>query len=379
MNTSLTEKEWTLTSRERCLLSLLLGEKLKAKDMDLLMSGADIDLENQNWLLMLSRVGYMQGWDLFPKEIIPRLKGIHRYAQVHNTIRIPWLMDKIHTLRHANIPVMLIKGLALRFYYSAGMPRVMGDYDIAVPEESYEMAMTVLQGTDDVYKGTPNSYHGQVIGDGRRLEIHRWIFKHHGEKGTDIWERAVYFDLYGEKVCVPCPEDMFIHQMDNRCRDMFEDIFPNRKINWLYDCRRILDFSDMKMDVPSMVSRAKEFDVLYCMRRILLIFADTFPDIVDVGYIEKKIPLTPDYEMWLRKGHECQRISARLKINHSNTMTPVYVVKRAILKYRLYRHLQSSGATSCHSFYQFVKEDLHIVSISDLFRKYRTRMHLFSR
>ena len=375
MNTSLTEEKWTLTSREKCLLSLLLGEKLEAKDMELIMSGADIDHENQNFLLMLSRVGYMQGWDLFPKEIIPRLKGIHKYAQIQNTIHVPWLMGKIRTLRRAGIPVMLIKGLALRFYYSVGMPRVMGDYDIAVPEESYEMAMTVLQGTDDVYKGTPYSHHGEVVSDGFKLEIHRWIFKHHGEKGTDIWERAVYFDLYGEKVCVPCPEDMFIHQMDNRCGDMFENIFPNRKVNWLYDCRCILDFSDMKLDIPSMILRAKEFDVLYNTRRMLLIFADTFPNIVDVGYIEKLIPLTPDYEMWLRNAHECQRISARIKISHSNTITPIYVAERAILKYLRYR----VGATPYHSFYEFVKKKLGIVSISDLFRKYRTRMHLFSR
>ena len=378
MNTSLTEEEWSLTSRERCLLSLLLGEKLKAKDMDLLMSGADIDRENQNWLLMLSRVGYMQGWDLFPKEIIPRLKGIHRYAQVHNTMRIPWLMDKIRTLRHANIPVMLIKGLALRFYYSVGMPRVMGDYDIAVPEECFEKAMSLLQGLN--YNASTNkySYHGHIVENNWKLEIHRWIFKHNGERNTDIWERALYFNLYGQDVCVPCPEDMFIHQLDNRSRDMFSAIYDDRRINWLYDCRCILETFDNVLDMISISQRAKEFDVLYNTRRMMLLFADTFPDIISVKDVEKAIPATHDYEKWFRNYQYFRTLSVRIKTEHQDTLTPYYILKRVLLKYRLYKQSRKTlhFAYPGPNFRQFLLKDLGAENLAGLIRKYRTKFSI---
>ncbi len=364
-----------LTTREKCLLSLLLGKPLRQEDMEILLPEADIEQEGINFLFMLSRVGYMQGWELFPSAVVPRLKGIHRHAQVQNMIGVPWLMECIRILRRAGVPVMLIKGLALRFYYAPGIPRIMGDYDIAVPEDMYEQAMEVLQGNSNVSKGTTRPYHGEIVGDKKILEIHRWIFKHHGDEDTDLWSRAVRFGLYGEEVCVPCPEDMLIHQLDNRCRDMmiFAD-FPERRINWLYDCKRILETSGMKPDLSALAVRAREFNVTYSTRYMLLLFADTFPDLLSAAEVEQAFPSTPGYEKWFESGLACRRI--REKFAFQRAMTPAYILRMFRWKHAFYRHQRYE--TPYRNFLEFLRKDLQINGPTDVFSKYRSRWRWFA-
>lgn len=86
--------------------------------MDILTDRYDIDYANMNYSLMLAVLGFRMGWDCFPHEIVPRLKGIHRYCQAKNVMGMPWLLEKIRVLRSSEIPVMLIKGLAMRYHYA---------------------------------------------------------------------------------------------------------------------------------------------------------------------------------------------------------------------------------------------------------------------
>ena len=366
-----------LTLREKCLLSLLLGDPLTKDKMGLLMEGIDFEKASQNYLLMLSRVGYMQGWDLFPKEIVPRLQGIHRHAQVYNTIRTPWLIEKIHTLLQAHVPVMLIKGLAMRFYYDVGAPRRMSDYDIAVPESEYSRAMSLLQKDGEICKDLTSPHHGQIIGDYRVIEVHRWIFKHHGEKDTDIWEKAIKFDFYGQEVLVPCPEDMFIHQLDNRSRDISTHTFPDRRINWLYDCYKLLETSGTKLDLARIAIRAKQFNVENSTRRMLLIFADTFSDIITVEDVEKVLPSTPSYERWIKRENIYQNICTEQKRYHyepQGPLTPLRICRVLKRQYAGYRFERLERPY--RSFLQYLLGVHKVESIMGLFRKYGARLCL---
>lgn len=325
---------------ERRLAALYLGNPVAAGDMELLTGHLDIDQCSQTDLLMLSCIGYRHGWEGFPEKIIPRLKGLHQYHQVHNTIRLPWLLKKIHALRQANIPVMLLKGLALRFYYAPGLPRVMGDYDIAVPESLYDEAIHILQTDGDTYLGNaPWLYHGQIRGKDRCLEVHSWIFKHHGEKDTDIWDRAVPCDFFGKDVLVPCPEDMLLHQMDNRSRDMFENIFPGRTSVFLCDCCRIVDRMP-GFDPDRLAERARELHVTNSARRMLLFLTDFLPDRFSVEEIERAFPRTAEYDCWLEAGRKLRRATMRWQSWHyreGGSMTPLRLVRMVPRHYALSR------------------------------------------
>ena len=166
-------------------------------------------------------------WQYFPKNIIANLEAIHKFRQAKNIFKINWLIEKIKILNQANISVMLLKGLALKYYYAKDYPRIMSDFDIAVPEEKYDKAIKLLVDDKSIYSGRSAAYHSEIESDGRRLEVHRWIFKNNGEKNTDIWERSQQINFFGTKVYVMCPQDMFIHQLDNRCKDIFNGVFSS--------------------------------------------------------------------------------------------------------------------------------------------------------
>ena len=79
-----------LTERERLLLPLLFEAPEKRtteeyrKTIERLTDYMSIDNEHISFLLMLAILGERMNWEAFPKEIIPRLKGIYRYYLVQN-------------------------------------------------------------------------------------------------------------------------------------------------------------------------------------------------------------------------------------------------------------------------------------------------------
>ena len=332
-----------LSEREKCLMPLLLGKTLTEEDMHILTDGFDMDESNQIYLLMLACVGCAQGWDLFPPEMIPRLKGIHRYHQVANTIRIPWLKTKIHTLNEAGIPVMLLKGLAHRYHYCVGMPRLMGDFDIAVPEDRYAEAIELLQDEKSEYRGRTSPHHGKIVCDRMTLEVHSWIFKNAGERGSDIWDRAVHFDLQGEEVCALCPEDMLIHLLDHWSRDYFTNTFLNRWMKFFFDALKICQYTG-PLDLDSLAKRSAELHVLNRVHQALEMFAAEYPDVVNKEALEKAFPNTRKYQKWLKLCNEFKEMDATFPnygyaVDGSLTEPKHFMrsLKKHILRYR-YRY-----------------------------------------
>lgn len=375
-----------LSSRERLLVALYLGQKPADGEIESLMDQVDIEQGNQAELLMLSCIGCRQGWKQFPEKYIPRLKGLHQYYQVHNTIRIPWLLEKIRALRGAGIPVLLLKGLSLRYYYAPGNPRVMGDYDIAVPEDRYDEAIRLLQGNGDLYLGdAPWLYHGVIQGKERTLEIHRWIFKHHGEKDTDIWERALPCDFFGEDVLVLCPEDMLLHQMDNRSRDLFENMSRSRALIFLCDCFRIVqkaqrsgDAGRVAADVAGLSARAGELHVANSFHRMLPFLADCFPEQFFLDKTYYMFIQCWEYKRWLEAGRKLQRATEKWQSYHyrpGGVMTPRRLTHAFARHYALARMkaVEMEEMNCKYHFWNYCGELCRSGAVRILLRRYRTQ------
>ncbi|MCR4663507.1 MAG: nucleotidyltransferase family protein [Endomicrobiaceae bacterium] len=308
-----------LTDKEKLLISLLINKNPTEKDISILTSKMDVAKETQSFLLLLSYLGYLSSWKFFPQNFIPFLKGIYSFYQAKNIFKMSWLIEKIRVLQKANIPVMLLKGLALKYYYETGYPRIMNDFDIAVPEKDYKKAITLL--TDkNKYNGQSVPYHGEIDGNGIILEVHRWIFKTHGDKGTDIWERAVNIDFYGTKVCVMCPEDMLIHQLDNRSKDIFLDTFLDRRINFIFDCNHILNFTET-IDIKQLYSRAATFSVLYSVKHMLSFISEFFPKKIDINEIEKQFPYPKKYNLWVKNNIKYNEMVANYNLKYGTNFS----------------------------------------------------------
>ena len=372
-------KFYDLKQKERLLVTLLFDKEINKRDIDILTGMIDIRKENINYLLLLSYLAFQNKWEIFSKEISSQLKIIFDTFHKNNLFMIPWFIDKIKVLNRSGIPVMFLKGLALKYYYAKGYPRSMSDFDIAVPEDRYDETINLLKDKDSLYKNFTSSYHDEIKNNGRIIEIHRWIFKNNGEKGTDIWKRAVNIDFYGTKVYVPCPQDMFIHQLDNRSRDFFKGVFLERKINWLFDCRNIWNFM-YDRDKKTLQNRTREFNVEYNIKFMLSAFCECFPELMDKQKLETMFPNSKNYQLWVSLGKKNQGrfVKYEKTYKEEGPLTPLRIYNGFMLHmsmYRLFRLERGLGVFN-PGLLRYCKEALNINSVGDLWKKYGIRVSL---
>ncbi len=366
-----------LTEREKLLIKSLFSDTITKQQVESFTVGLNIEREYNSYILLLSYLGFHCDWKFFPKEIVPAIKAVNSYYQAENILGIKPLIEKIRILNRANIPVMLLKGLALKYYYAKGYTRIMSDFDVAVPQDKYDETIKLLSDKKAVYQGRAASYHGEIKIGRKKIEVHRWIFKNNGEKDTDIWERSYRIDFYGTSVYIMNPQDMFIHLLDNRSRDIFEGILVNRKSNWLFDIRNIYNFIK-NFDIQEIYSRAKEFSVLYSVMHLLPIFAECFPELVDKKKIEEVFSYSDKYYLWLRRNLRFRSlmIKYRTKYTQGAMLLPTRVKDAIILNsthYGIWRLEKDLGPFNL-SLFRYCKECLNVDSVTDFWKKYIARI-----
>ena len=371
-----------LTAREKCLIGLSFGGEATDEAFHTLTDGLDLDTANQNYLLMLSCLGFTKGWDRFPPEMVPRLKGIHRYHQAHISMGIPWLVRQIRVLTDGGIPVMLLKGVAMLAHYSPDRPRIMYDYDFAVPEEQFGRAVELLVDNGNTL-GLKTAHSFALRGNGHEIDLHRWMFKTHNERSSDIWERAENFHFYGVDVCVPAPEDMFIHLLYTRSDECFKQENPTRRMQWLYDCRDLWTYSG-GFALERLAARAQEFHAAARVRVTLKLFMRCFPELIEPEEFERYFPRTPEYDRLLADGDKNRNECVRYRgygYDERSAMTPVYIFRGLrfdMIQYRYYKP-ELKWVDPGMNFFRFIKIFHNLNGFSDFAKGYLSRIRLFEK
>lgn len=382
MNIANEEKQLEMTmlsSRESCLMHQLFGGKLTEADAHILFDGLDLDTANQNYLLLLACLGHREGWERFPAEMIPRLKGVHRYHQVHNAMGLPWFIRQLRKLTDAGIPIMLIKGIGLLAYYVPNMPRLMWDYDIAVPEEQFDKSLKLLTDENAFRQEWPHS--ATIKGSRDEIDLHRWIFKTHGEKLSAIWKRAHAFSFHGIEVYVPAPEDMFVHLLDTQSRNYFRLEGTERRMQWLHDCRSVWECAG-GFDLDSIVSRAKEFHAKARVRMMLRIFMQCFPELIGKEEFDRVFPYTNEYEHLLYYGGRYKAVRAKQLYEgytKQKGMTPLHIWQCLRTEMAQYRYLKSElrKINSKASFISYLNMNYCIDGAAAFVRRFILPIRLF--
>ena len=371
-----------LTAREKCLISLSFGGDAADGAFRTLTDGLDLDTANQNYLLMLSCLGFTKGWDRFPPEMVPRLKGIHRYHQAHISMGIPWLVRQLRTLTDEGIPVMLLKGVAMLACYAPGRPRIMYDYDLAVPEGQFDRALELL-----LYNGNRlgwKAMHSTALsGERDHLDLHRWIFKLHNDQFSDVWKRAESFHFYGVDVRVPAQEDMFVHLLDTQSLNYIWDESPTRRLQWLYDCRDVWAYSE-GLKLERLAARAQELHNAPRIRMMLRLFMRCFPGLIEPEEFERYFPRTPECDRLLAQSKKVKDAFARYRsygYSEQSAMTPAHIwrgLRVELIHYRYLKpELQRVGPNM--SFFRFLKDRYSIDGFSHLAKGYLSRIRLFEK
>lgn len=375
------EKHLT-TAREKRLLDLSFGGEFTDEAVRALTDGLDLDTANQNYLLMLSCLGFAKRWEGFPPEMVPRLKGVHRYHQAHISIGIPWLVRQIRALADEGISVMLLKGVAMRAYYAPDRPRLMYDYDFAVPEEQFDRAVELLVDNGNTL-GLKTAHSFALKGGRNEIDLHRWIFKTHNERCSDIWRRAQMFHFHGVDVCVPAPEDMFIHLLHTRSDECFKQENPTRRIQWLYDCRDLWAYAG-GFDLELLAVRTQEFHAAARVRMTLKLFMRCFPELIRPEEFERYFPRTPEYDRLLADGeknrNECVRYRGYVR-DEQSAMTPSYIFRSLRFDVIQYRYLKPElrWMDPNMNFFRYIRLFHNLDGFSDLAKNYLARIRLFEK
>lgn len=328
-----------LAEREKELLRLLFAEKVDSSDIQHLTSDLDIDNEKPDYLLMLARLGNKFGWQIFNKKHSPRLQGIHRYYHFKFVSMLPWFCEQLGVFNDNNIDVLLLKGIAMTTYYASGKTRLMSDFDIAIKDEDYDRATEVMRSREDFIETTqPHSvtYSMKKAGPSNsnlEMDIHRWIFKFDNGSKSDMWKNIIPVDFYGKHAFVLSPMDMFIHQFNNQAGNIFRNEMPDRRLQWLYDCRCILETGrrdGCPFTAADIYKRASELKCVYSVQLIGKIFIDCFPGVIDKDEFERYFADSEDYERWIAFGKRQARA-----IEKHDELVYVKKSKNFIRKYTL--------------------------------------------
>ena len=379
-------KEFFLEDREKQLLRMLFREEPCSKDnISVLFRDFEIDNEKMEYLLMLALLGYKIGWQYFPDEVKPRLEGVYKATRIRNIYGVPWLRDKLVLLKKQGIPVMFLKGMAMRAFFAPDIPRQMSDFDFAVPEDRFQEAKEILLTSGESSRAGAVSLHAiHIIEEQRKaIDLHQWVFKTHGDKRAAIWEKSIATDFGGTDIRVLNPVDMFIHIVDCKSRDIIKNLQAERKVKWLLDARHIIEKAGCKnWKWEEVADRAKELGSLNYLSLLLPAFSEVFPDILPPNDVQKIFPQDDNYSNWLNRvsvfSRENKQYREYLRNRNASEKRGIKHYFKSFhhewTAYHFYYGPELKNANPEYGFIKYLCETRHVNGISALLKRYLTRL-----
>ncbi len=359
-----------ISEKQQLLISLLLNNNISKNQITPIFKDLDIDNSHHYFLLMLSYLGLKTNWQNFPKEIIPRLKGIQKYYLTLLTMKNPWFINQIKILNENDIPVLLTKDIAIKAYYAKDITRIIRNFDIIIPKEKYNMAIDLLISQKDNININNQKNHSSIFNEkyDAEINIYNYIFKTNVEN-TDIWKNSKTIDFFDIKVKILSSYDMLIHILDIQSRNIFLNEGLGARGRWIYDCITIIKKID-NFSIKYLINRSKE---LHCTNRIrltLIILNKYFPEIIKEEDIDKYLPLNNEYKKWLKSAFKFLKYYKYYNSTPKGVTLPFRLAKKEFLNYK-YLKYEMKLEDPHINFIKFIKETKNINSFSELIKKCR--------
>ena len=318
-----------LTDRDRALIRHFFIDSDNAEYTHQLFDGFEPDHESKYFRILLAGLGHSIGWTGFPPEYLERFRKIHAHFKVVNEIRFDALSQVLRSLQDAGIPVMLLKGGAVYAHYLPGVPRLMDDFDIAVPEPYFTQAAERIRSLGYRHTGSAawaESFSTDHYGKYISLDLHKRVFKFAGNADQQVWDHAVRTVYNNVSFYVPSPEIMCIHQLDTQTRNLFYQEHPERRVKWIADwCVISRAWPDAFR--PDQLKKLSErfYDTDY-IRLAMRILSGQFPELMASEDVRAVFPEDNGYTDWLSTGAVfSQSYHAADQIPPMSPMTPRHI------------------------------------------------------
>ena len=180
-------------------------------------------------------------------DLMPRLKGAHRHAWVHNVELLHKTRSAVAALERAGIPTLMLKGpLLAPLCCSRPAAWPIADLDVAVPKERLAEAILVLEAAGWIssrinLNALPAS-HTAVFRNarGHEFDLHWHILTETSGKPAEarFWERARPFDFDGVPIRKLDPALAIVHALVHGLRT---NLVPS--VRWVADALTLIQCS----------------------------------------------------------------------------------------------------------------------------------------
>jgi hypothetical protein len=166
-------------------------------------------------------------------------RGVYRRTWYVNQLTVPRVAAIVRHLEAAEIPVLVLKGLALAFLaYRDPGARPMEDVDLLVPPGRLHDALGVLEGEGFRSTGHEDGLLANDVeiadGDGNTYELHDFALIESADD-ADLWERSTTFTLHHVEAAAPCSSDMLLLVAAHGQR--WNSVQP---VSWVLDAHRLV-------------------------------------------------------------------------------------------------------------------------------------------
>lgn len=236
-----------ITPEDKMLLNLAFSENPSQEDLDEFLNKCDIEVMGGNKALMLSYFMKMHPNLEFSNYVKPRLSGLLKYFRFHNLKLISHFTKLGKALNDTNIPVMILKGGAMK-YLRPDLSRVMGDIDILVPNEEYFRAIEIAESLG--YEHNQKNIHSPSIDfyikgtEENCIDVHRYINMETGfEKRINkhLFARSKKAKVFGVDALVPSNEDMLFLALINLAKNLRHNTSSAGMLFTLFDCKFLIE------------------------------------------------------------------------------------------------------------------------------------------
>ena len=233
------KKYLNLSPKEEFLIKLYVSQTVTKEQIFHLLHDFDYNIEKEKltFNFLLANLFLNNPHIEIPKDIKPRLEGVIRLFQYYNVPLMLGLKQLTQELNKQNIPVMFVKGAAMRILES-DKARMMYDVDCAVPKDKFNE--TVEIGKKLGFTVRKNYWNAAEIikKDKQVIDIHHTLVK--SDINSDkiykrIFERAKEYDFCGSKVLIAGVEDMIFLLLNNGFDNIIYSQPFYKNVSWLLD------------------------------------------------------------------------------------------------------------------------------------------------
>lgn len=274
--------------RDINLIKSLFSEDISENDFLFFLKKLDFNKERKDYIYLLAYFGEKFKYKNVDTYTAKKLKRITRLRQYHNISLFYYFKKLAVELNNKNIPILFLKGAAIKFSTPQANFRNMDDIDFAVPPE---LAANAVETALEIgFKISTICEHSTDLKyDDFNVDIHHRIFRSnysHVHNENKVFERAKKHNAWGLEFLIPSAVDLALILVSNTYYNIIDLPCNPRIIQWIYDFAYIIknnpDFDwDLFIETAYSVELSRQAVIM------LNIFNDYFPELLPENIFQK--------------------------------------------------------------------------------------------